>query len=129
MFEIHPVARLPDKWVEQAREEGAHVDFTLKSPWQLFASWDKSTPGGFIGVLLVGKTKAHIRGWYVFPEQRNQKLGAALLEHALDWCRRNGYHQIDIRTAHDVEWAGFLPTGTQRMHGNQESRYLLELVA
>ncbi len=126
---IYPVARLPDRWVDQARLEGAHIDFGLKSPWQLFAAFTKSDPEGFIGVLLAGTIRAHIRGWYVFPEHRHQEIGGQLLDHALDWCRVNGYHHIDIRTAHDLSWTGFLPTGYQRQHGNQESQYVLNLVA
>jgi GNAT superfamily N-acetyltransferase len=126
---IYPVARLPDKWTDQARTEGAHIDFNLKSPWQLFADFDKSTIHGFIGVLLIGKTTAHIRGWYVFPDHRNQGVGSRLLDHALNWCRINGYHNIDIRTAHDLSWTGFTPTGRTNKTGNHESQYVLNLVA
>lgn len=126
---IHPVARLPDKWINQARKEGAYIDFALKSSWQLFAAFDKSDPFGFIGVLLVGDTHVHIRGWYVFPDHRGQGYGGQLLNHALEWCRLNGYHHIDIRTAHNLDWTGFIPTGYRRQHGNQEAQYVLELVA
>jgi GNAT superfamily N-acetyltransferase len=126
---IHPIARLPDKWIEQARKEHAHIDLTLKSPWQLFAAFDGSTSGGFIGVLLIGSATAHVRGWYVFPDQRNQGIGGQLLDHALNWCRLNGYHHIDIRTAHNLDWTGFTPTGYQRQHGQQEAQYVLDLVA
>lgn len=126
---VYPVARLPDAWIEQGRLEGAYVDPTLKSPWQLFAAFDGSTAGGFIGLLLVGDTKAHIRGWFVFPGQRHQGVGALLLTHALNWARVNGYHHLDIRTAYNVEWAGFLPTGYQRMGGNREAQYVMDLVA
>lgn len=124
---IYPVARLPDKWIEQARDEGAHIDPALKSPWQLFAAFEKSEPGGFVGLLLVGKRKAHIRGWYVFPDQRGDGLGGKLLDHALDWARVHGYHNLDIRTTHDVEWAGFTPTDNVTKEG--ERQYVLELVA
>lgn len=126
---IYPVARLPDAWIEQGRSEGAHVDPTLKSPWQLFAAFDDSESGGFIGLLLTGKSKAHIRGWYVFPGHRGHGLGGRLLEHALEWARVNGYHHLDIRTAHNVEWAGFTPTGYKRKGGNMEAQYVMELVA
>lgn len=126
---IYPIARLPDDWIEAGRLEGAYVDPSLKSPWQLFAAFDKSEPGGFIGLLLVGKTKAHIRGWYVFPEHRANGLGGRLLEYVLDWARVNGYHKLDIRTAHDVEWAGFSDTGHRRTGGNRERQWVMELVA
>lgn len=124
---IYPIARVPDGWIEAGRLEGAYLDPSLKSPWQLFAAFDKSEPGGFIGLLLVGKRKAHIRGWYVFPPHRGNGLGAALLEHALDWARRNGYHDLDMRTTHDVEWAGFIPTDQVTQKG--ERQYVMELVA
>lgn len=126
---IYPCARLPDKWVEQARLEGAHVDYTLKSDWQTLCAFDGSTAGGFIGLLLVSNTKAHIRGWYVFPEHRGKGVGGRLLEHAADWARLNGYHHLDIRTSHNVAWAGFIPTGYVREHGNQEAQYIMDIVA
>ena len=126
---VYPVARLPDRWIDQARTEGAHVDVTLKSPWQFLGIWEHSTIQGFIGILLISPRVAHIRGWYVFPEYRNSGTGGILLESALDWCRTNGYHHIDIRTAHDVTWAGFLPTGYRRKRGNRESQFVMDLVA
>lgn len=124
---IYPVARLPDAWVEAGRAEGAFVDPSLKSPWQLFAAFDESVVGGFVGLLLVGKRKAHIRGWYVFPEHRGAGLGSRLLEHALEWARMNGYHALDIRTAHDLSWTGFTPTENVSAAG--ERQWVLELVA
>lgn len=126
---IYPVARLPDAWIEEARTQGAYVDLSLKSPWQLFAAFDKSEPGGFIGLLLTGKRSAHIRGWYVFPEHRNAGIGGQLLTHALDWSRVNGYHNLEIRTARHIDWTGFVPTGYQRQHGRKEAAYVMEIVA
>lgn len=126
---IYPCARLPDKWVEEARLEGAHIDYTLKSDWQTFCAFDRSEAGGFIGLLLVGETKAHIRGWYVFPPHRGNGLGGRLLEQAIDWARINGFRDLDIRTGHNVEWAGFTPTGYQREGGNKEAQYVMEIVS
>ena len=124
---IYPVARIPDAWIEQGRLEGAYLDPSLKSPWRLFAAFEKSEPGGFIGLLLVGKRKAHIRSWFVFPEHRGNGIGGRLLEHALDWARVNGYHELDIRTERDVGWAGFTPTENVTQAG--ERQWVMELVA
>jgi len=121
---IWPAARIPDKWIDAGAEEGAYLDPTLKSPWQYFAAFDGDEAGGFVGLLLVGVTKAHVRGWYVFPEYRGEGLGGRLLQHAVKWADANGIETLDIRTAHDVTWAGFQPTGYQREHGNRECQYV-----
>lgn len=120
---IYPIARLPDKWIDQARDEGAHVDVRLKSPWQLFAAFEGDTMGGFIGLLLVGERRAHVRGWYVFPEHRGSGIGGRLLRHAMEWATHNEYDTLRIRTTHDVEWAGFVPTGHINRTGRQEVEY------
>lgn len=124
---IYPVERLPEAWVEEARAEGAYVDPSLKSPWRLFSAFDGDDAAGFIGVLLVGKTRGHIRGWFVFPAHRGDGIGGLLLSHAVDWCRVNGYHQIHISTAHNVGWLGFVSTDVVTARG--ETQYVLELVA
>lgn len=125
---IYPIARLPDRWVDQAREEGAHVDFTLKSPWKLFCDFDGNTPKGFIGLLLHSNTRCTIRGWYVFPDQRGRGVGTGLLGAAISWASEQGFATIEIRTAHNVEWAGFEWTGYQREGGNQERHFTLKIV-
>jgi GNAT superfamily N-acetyltransferase len=124
---IHPVARLPDRWIDQAEAEGAHIDFTLKSPWQLFASFEMSDAFGFVGLLLTSDHSATVRGWYVFPEHRGKGHGSALLRHALAWCASHGYVDVEIRTAHKVDWAGFKWSGYQRKGGNQERHYTITL--
>ncbi len=124
---IYPIARLPDKWVEQAQAEGAHVDFTLKSPWQLFADFDGDTIHGFIGLLLTSENSATIRGWYVFPEHRGKGFGSELLSHAIRWANESGRDKLEIRTAHDVEWVGFEWTGYERKGGNHERHYAMKL--
>jgi GNAT superfamily N-acetyltransferase len=142
-LEIREVwASLPPSLVEQGRQEGAHIDYSLKSPWQVFvaleptATFDRHTAEatetpqivGFIGLLLVGQTKAHIRGWYVFPNHRGLGLGTRLLEEAMHWAAANGYATLEIRTTHDVEWAGFVPTGYRRVGGNRETQFVAEFV-
>ena len=126
---VYPIARLPDHWIAQAKAEGAFVDLSLKSPWQFFGVWEYSTMHGFVGLLLISSRNVHVRGWYVFPEYRGTGVGGALLEAALDWCRINGYSHIDIRTFHNVAWAGFIPTGYQRGGGNRESQWVMDLVS
>lgn len=123
-MKIWPAARIPDKWVAAGRAEGAHLDPTLKSPWQYFVAFDEDEPGGFVGLLLVSGNRAHIRGWYVFPEHRGKALGGRLLERAIAWADAHGIETLDIRTSHNVTWAGFRQTGYQRTLGNQEHQYL-----
>lgn len=122
---IHPIARLPDRWVDDARSEGAHVDFTLKSPWQLFADFEGDEIFGFVGLLLTGSKRCTIRGWYVFPKHRGRGVGTGLLSHALDWAESNGYETVEIRTAHQVNHFGFEWTGYERKGGNRERQYRL----
>lgn len=114
---IRPVAKLPDRWIEEGRQAGAHIDLRLKSPWQLFAAWEGNDPQGFIGLLLTSSSQATIRGWYVFPEHRGFRIGAALLLTAVGWAFDSGREAVAIRTAHQVEWAGFTWWGNETKTG------------
>lgn len=122
---IRQVAKLPDRWIEAGRLEGAYIDPALKSPWRLFASWKGDIGLGYIGLLLTSESRATIRGWYVFPQCRKLGVGSQLLEAAVQWGFDSGRDTIEIRTARDVSWAGFEWTGYQRAGGNQERHYLL----
>jgi GNAT superfamily N-acetyltransferase len=124
---IYPLARLPDSWVETGKAEGAYVDFSLKSPWQLFGTWEGDDPQGFIGLLLRTERVATIRGWYVFPPHRGKGIGGELLIHARDWALDSGREVVEIRTALNVEWAGFEWTGYERAGGAGERLYRLEV--
>lgn len=124
---ITQIARMPEQWVEEGRQAGAHLDQSLASPWVYFAAFHGSEWCGMIGLLLVGQFRAHIRGWYVREDWRGQQIGAALLSAAIRHARALGLEVLDMRTAHNVAWAGFEETGYQRTKGNQEKQWILHL--
>jgi len=121
---VRPVGRLPDDCIEEGRQAGAFIDLSLKSPWQLFAAWDGDTLYGWLGLLLRSQNTVTVRGWYVKPDHRNQGAGSALLASAVDWALSNGYQKIEIRTSHDVSWAGFEWKGYQKSTPPFEKHYV-----
>lgn len=123
MMWVRPVGRLPDDAIEEGRQAGAHINLSLKSPWQLFAAWEGETLLGWVGLLLRSANSATIRGWYVKPDHRGKGVGSALLDASVQWVWESGRDKVEIRTAHDVEWAGFRPSGYSKISPPYEKHY------
>lgn len=49
--------------------------------------------------------QAILRRLFVDPEHRGEGIGKALLKEALDFCRRRGYQEVEIRTSSRMEQA------------------------
>ncbi len=119
-----------EPWLDVARQEGAHIDTTLKSPWTLLkASSGLGVIFGWVGLLHRTTRYATIRGWYVKAGYRNLGIGTRLLEAAIDHALTVNVEQVDIRTnrTHILERLGFDWTGYQRIGGNQEEHWVLPL--
>ena len=119
-----------EPWLDMARQEGAHIDSALQSPWTLLkAESDQGLIVGWIGLLHRTTRYATIRGWYVKRGYRNYGIGTRLLEAVIDHALMGDVEQVDIRTnrTHILERLGFDWTGYRRIGGNQEEHWILPL--
>lgn len=89
---------------------------------------------GTIGIKRDDERRALIRRFFVAPSYRGKKLGRALLDHCIDFCRQVGYQEIMVKTttrmkrAIDVcHAAGFVERGHVDMGGVQLCRLTLFL--
>ena len=120
-----------EPWLDAARQEGAHIDTTLKSHWTLLkAGSSPEVIFGWVGVLHRSRRSVTILGWYVKPGYRNLGIGTRLLEAAIDFALTSDVEQVDIRTnrTHILERLGFDWTGYRRQGANQEEHWILPLL-
>ena len=71
---------------------------------------------GTIGVKHEDKRTALLRRLFVDDQYRRRQIGSQLVEHAIKFCRQNGYHEIIFKTTSSMDLAiklcekkGFVP--------------------
>ena len=71
---------------------------------------------GTIGVKQEDERTALLRRLFVDPDSRGKRIGSQLVEHAIQFCREVGYHELIFKTVSTMEQAvalcerkGFMP--------------------
>jgi GNAT superfamily N-acetyltransferase len=64
----------------------------------------ESEPVGFVHVLEVDPSTAHIEALAVHPASQRRRVGRALVAAALQDARQRGYARVTLRTYADVPW-------------------------
>lgn len=62
-------------------------------------------PVGYL-LLSVVDGEPHIDQVSVDPDHAGQRIGKRLIDHAVDWSRANGYHELTLTTFTRVPWNG-----------------------
>jgi len=75
---------------------------------------------GAIAIVHHTEEKAQLRWFLLLPEARGRGIGEAMLQNAVDFCRKQGYHTVHLETTDDQQKAirmyekvGFRQTGAR----------------
>lgn len=112
-------------FVEFAESYNPHND-------RLWVAEKKGQIVGSIGIIWRSKEEVQLRWWLVHPTCRGFGLGRALLEEAIEFCKKRPYRTIFLWTVNDLDAAiylykaaGFLKT-EEKTHPNLWGKPIIE---